>query len=141
MADQSFDQVIAELREPIPESVGESTEADMVPWRDRIDQIDIAVIVLLNKRAQCAAAIGRIKNKLGLPVYHPPREEDVLNNVMASNPGPLPDEAVRRLYERIIDETRSLERKLYDSDGGKAGENETDGKVSKNGKDGNKSAA
>ncbi|MEO1075725.1 MAG: hypothetical protein AAFX41_07130, partial [Bacteroidota bacterium] len=36
----------------------------------------------------------------------------VLDNVMAANPGPLPDEAVRRLYERVIDETRSLERRL-----------------------------
>ncbi|MEO1478369.1 MAG: chorismate mutase [Bacteroidota bacterium] len=82
------------------------------PWRDRIDAIDTVVIYLLNQRAVCAAEIGDLKRQMGLPVYVPTREEEVLDNVMAANPGPLPDEAVRRLYERVIDETRSLERRL-----------------------------
>ncbi|MEM8601568.1 MAG: chorismate mutase [Bacteroidota bacterium] len=82
------------------------------PWRDRIDAIDTVVIYLLNQRAVCAAAIGDLKRQMGLPVYVPTREEQVLDNVMAANPGPLPDDAVRRLYERVIDETRSLERRL-----------------------------
>jgi chorismate mutase-like protein len=85
----------------------------MIPWRDRIDAIDRLVILLLNERATCATHIGSIKKHLGLPVYTPTREDDVLRNVMESNPGPLTDQAVRRLYERIIDETRSLERHLY----------------------------
>ena len=89
----------------------------MDPWRDRIDQIDTAVILLLNERANCATSIGKIKRKLKLPVYYPPREEQVLDNVMTKNPGPLKDNAVRRLYERIIDETRSLERRLYNEEG------------------------
>jgi chorismate mutase-like protein len=85
---------------------------DLAPWRDRIDAIDRTIISLLNERATCAAAIGSIKHELGMPVYVPSREEDVLNNVTKSNQGPLADQAVRRLYERIIDETRSLERQL-----------------------------
>jgi chorismate mutase-like protein len=85
----------------------------MDPWRDRIDAIDRAVITLMNERAICALEIGRIKNQIGMPVYVPSREEEVLENVMSANPGPLADQAVRRLYERIIDETRSLERGTY----------------------------
>ena len=88
-------------------------QSAMIPWRDRIDAIDRLVILLLNERAECASRIGTIKKHLALPVYTPSREEDVLKNVMESNPGPLANEAVRRLYERIIDETRSLERHLY----------------------------
>jgi chorismate mutase-like protein len=86
---------------------------DMDPWRDRIDAIDRLVILLLNERAVCATHIGTIKKHHGLSVYTPAREDEVLRNVMDANPGPLTDQAVRRLYERIIDETRSLERHLY----------------------------
>ena len=57
--------------------------------------------------------IGSIKKSVGLPVYVPSRETAVIENVMTANRGPLPDTAVRRLFERIIDETRSLERHLY----------------------------
>ena len=96
---------------PIPEA---PSYPDLIPWRDRIDALDRAIIEMLNERAVCAAAIGAIKKKLGLPVYAPAREQEVLANVTAANPGPLSDAAVRRLYERIIDETRSLERQLHD---------------------------
>ncbi|MBL7978281.1 MAG: chorismate mutase [Bacteroidetes Order II. Incertae sedis bacterium] len=92
------------------------TQEDLIPWRDRIDVIDRLMINLLNERANCAVAIGHIKRKVGLPVYVPAREEDVLNNVSSANPGPLSNQAVRRLYERIIDETRSLERQLSEND-------------------------
>jgi chorismate mutase len=43
----------------------------------------------------------------------PEREEEVLRNVLAANEGPLSNEAVRRLFERVIDETRALERQKY----------------------------
>lgn len=103
------------LDAPAPEPPDAPTEADLVPWRERIDAIDEAVILLLNERARYAAEIGRIKRSIGLPVYVPTREEQVLQNVMEANPGPLPSPSVRRLFERIIDETRSLERRLHES--------------------------
>lgn len=87
--------------------------SDMKPWRDRIDEIDRTVLRLLNERATCANRIGAVKKILEMPVYVPSREEEVLRNVCNSNSGPLPDESVRRLFERIIDETRSLERRVY----------------------------
>jgi chorismate mutase-like protein len=102
------------LDAPPPPPPDAPTEADLGPWRERIDAIDEAVILLLNERARYAAEIGYIKRTLGLPVYVPTREEEVLRNVMHANPGPLPGTSVRRLFERIIDETRALERKLHD---------------------------
>jgi chorismate mutase len=53
--------------------------------------------------------IGRLKRAQGLPVYQPDREKDVLNNAERANAGPLDDTAIRRLFERVIDEARSLE--------------------------------
>jgi chorismate mutase len=78
--------------------------------RRRIDEIDERLVDLLNARARCALAIGREKRTLGMEVYQPDREAEVLEHVQAINPGPLDDGAVKRLFERIIDEARRLER-------------------------------
>lgn len=81
-------------------------------WRKKIDEIDLQLVKLLNERAHCAEEIGKLKLELGLDAYSPQREEEVMRNVTASNPGPLSTYAVRRLFERIIDESRSVERLL-----------------------------
>jgi chorismate mutase len=85
-------------------------EQDVAVWRRRIDQIDTQLMGLLNSRSACAVEIGRIKRALGLPIYSPDREAEILERVMRENPGPLDDLAVRRVFERIIDESRRLER-------------------------------
>jgi chorismate mutase len=79
-------------------------------WRGRIDRIDAQLMGLLNSRSACAVEIGRLKRRLGLPVYSPEREAWILDRVMRDNPGPLEPTAVRRVFERIIDESRRLER-------------------------------
>jgi len=85
-------------------------EAGVAQWRRRIDQIDTQLMGLLNSRSACAVEIGRIKRALGLPIYSPEREAEILERVMRENPGPLDALAVRRVFERIIDESRRLER-------------------------------
>ena len=79
-------------------------------WRIKIDNIDKKLVDLLNERARYADEIGKIKEQLGLEAYSPKREHEVLENVLSSNKGPLSDGALRRLFERIIDESRKLER-------------------------------
>lgn len=78
--------------------------------RQRIDVIDEQLVRLLSARAECALAIGREKRAAGLEIYQPSREADVLAHVQQVNPGPLDDAAIKRLFERIIDEARRLER-------------------------------
>ena len=78
--------------------------------RRRIDDIDARLVELLSRRAACAIEIGRLKEAAGEPIYQPVREAEVLAHVTACNRGPLDDAAVRRLFERIIDEARRLER-------------------------------
>ena len=84
--------------------------ADIEGLRRRIDEIDQQLVKLLNERAGCALEIGQHKEARGLPIYQPAREAEVLKNVRTGNPGPLDDGAVTRLFERIIDEARRLER-------------------------------
>lgn len=78
--------------------------------RARIDEIDAELVALLNARATCAVEIGEIKEQIHQAIYQPAREAEVLANVRAANRGPLNDEAIVRLFERIIDEARRLER-------------------------------
>lgn len=82
----------------------------MKSLRRKIDLLDKLIVRLLNRRAKYADEIGKIKEKLGLEIYSPEREKQVFENVSHANPGPLTDEAVKRVYERIIDESRRLER-------------------------------
>jgi chorismate mutase len=78
--------------------------------RRRIDAIDDQLVALLNARAECALAIGHEKKTAGMEVYQPGREAEVLQHVQRVNLGPLDNAAVKRLFERIIDEARRLER-------------------------------
>ena len=99
-------------------AAGDSAEIEA--WRRRIDQIDTQLMGLLNSRSACAVEIGRIKRVLGLPVYSPEREARILERVMRENPGPLDPTAVKRVFERIIDESRRLERLAADGAEGAA---------------------
>jgi len=81
--------------------------------RQRIDDLDERLVTLLNERAACALAIGRIKQELRIDIYQPARESEVLRHVQACTTamgGPLSPAALARLFERIIDEARRLER-------------------------------
>ena len=84
--------------------------SDLAAWRKRIDEIDQQLVKLLNERSRCAVEIGHLKKGLHLPAWQPEREAEILRNIVKSNRGPLDDAAVRRLFERIIDEARALER-------------------------------
>jgi chorismate mutase len=85
-------------------------KADLEDLRRRIDLLDESLVKLLNARAACALEIGRLKREMKIPIYQPAREAEVLKNVEQANLGPLDHPAMRRLFERIIDEARHLER-------------------------------
>lgn len=78
--------------------------------RKRIDAIDHELLSKFNERASLALAIGEIKKVEGLPIYDPSREKRIFEAMTKINPGPLDNEAIVRLFERVIDESRSLER-------------------------------
>ncbi len=91
-------------------SESHSGEKTIDDWRIRIDEIDLELVRLFNERTTCAIEIGHIKKRLGLEIYSPSREAQVIANVTQANTGPLDAEAVRRLFERVIDEARRIER-------------------------------
>ncbi|RMD96929.1 MAG: chorismate mutase [Calditrichaeota bacterium] len=83
---------------------------DIEESRRKIDQLDEALLKLLNERAKCTIEIGRLKKEHSLPIYDPERERQIFKRLEKLNHGPLSHQAVRRLFERIIDESRHLEK-------------------------------
>lgn len=86
--------------------------------RENIDEIDTVLVKLLNQRAKWALEIGEVKKSSGIAVYQPDREKKVVAHVLAANQGPLHAAAVTRLFERIIDESRRLERVSVEPEAG-----------------------
>ena len=86
--------------------------------RDRIDELDRRILELLNDRTKIVEEIGRLKYHLGMPIYEPKREDEVFENVTGNNPGPLTPDGVKRVFERIIDEMRNVQRlRMLERDG------------------------
>ena len=90
--------------------MNESSLEQLEVCRKRIDEIDVELMALLNARTSVVETIGKIKQQMRLAIYEPKREEQVFANVVQHNRGPLPDDAVKRIFERIIDEMRTLQR-------------------------------
>ena len=87
---------------------------DIEDWRRKIDEVDEQLVRLLNERTKAALAIGELKKSAAMAIYEPGREKAVFEHVFAANPGPLPNELLQLIYERIIDVMRTLQAKDRD---------------------------
>ena len=83
---------------------------DIAEWRKKIDELDERLVELLNERARAAQEIGRLKRNTNMPIYEPDREKLIFDNVSRYNQGPLPPAELQRIYERIIDVMRKLQK-------------------------------
>ena len=88
----------------------EEAAAALAKLREEIDAIDLELLALLNRRTRVVERIGLVKQDVNLPIYEPKREHEVFHNVTANNGGPLSPDALQRIFERIIDEMRSLQK-------------------------------
>ena len=79
-------------------------------YRKEINRLDGELLRIFNERAALALKIGEIKKEMNIPVYDPAREKRIFDAMSNDNPGPLENDAIIRLFERIIDESRRLER-------------------------------
>ena len=86
--------------------------------RDRIDAVDRELLKLMNERTRVVEEIGRIKRDAKMPIYEPKREDQVFRNVTENNGGPLSADSVKRIFERIIDEMRKVQRERMESQAG-----------------------
>ena len=84
--------------------------ARLIECRNAIDDVDLKILALLNERTRIVEEIGQVKQRLTLPIYEPKREDQVFLNITSNNQGPMPNDAVKRVFERIIDEMRSIQK-------------------------------
>ena len=85
---------------------------DIEDWREKIDNVDTQILELINKRSEFSIKIGQIKVHKGVPIHSPEREKTIMKRMQQANPGPLSDDGVLRIFERIIDESRKLEKDI-----------------------------
>jgi chorismate mutase len=84
---------------------------EIADWRAKIDGLDEQIVKLVCERAAAAAAIGELKARSGGNIYEPDREQAVFAHAKQVNPGPLKDEDLIDIYERIMDVMRSLQKR------------------------------
>ncbi len=89
--------------------------AELEQYRISIDALDLRLLELLNERTRVVEQIGRVKRAAQLPIYEPRREEQVFENITGHNHGPLTPDGVKRIFERIIDEMRTIQRKRMEA--------------------------
>ncbi|MEW6612079.1 MAG: prephenate dehydratase [Pseudomonadota bacterium] len=82
--------------------------------RRQIDQLDDQLLELLNRRATLAMEVAQVKQAAGEngTFWRPEREAEVLQRVMARNPGPLDSETVAWLFRELMSACLALERPL-----------------------------
>ena len=77
-------------------------KARLAELREQIDRIDRQIMDLISARARCAQEVANVKLAANpgqdVVFYRPEREAQVLRRIKASNPGPLPDEEMARLF-------------------------------------------
>ena len=97
------------------------TETDAITalarCREQIDELDRKLVALLNERTCIVEEIGRVKREAGMAIYEPKRETQVFENITTSNRGPLDADGLKRIFERIIDEMRRVQKeRMVDAD-------------------------
>lgn len=79
--------------------------------RQSIDELDRQILELLAARLQLVMQVGEVKRGLGLDVYDPARERDLLERVARAAPSPMTGAMAQRIFQCIIEESRSLEQR------------------------------
>jgi chorismate mutase len=92
------------------------TQERLEACRHEIDSLDQRLVELIQKRARVVEEVGAIKREAGLTIRDAQREHQVIEKVQRlAKGGPLPAEAVGRIYQKLIEEMRNWEQKLNDA--------------------------
>jgi chorismate mutase len=89
------------------------TQEQLATCRQQIDSIDQRLVQLIQARAQVVRRVGAIKQEAHLPVTDSGREQVVIQKAETlAKDGPLPPEAVGRIYQKLVEEMRNWEANL-----------------------------
>jgi len=82
---------------------------ELASVRKEIDTLDSKLLELINRRAELATEVSRLKKKAFLGIYDLGREREVEAKITGNNPGPLSDEDILLVFRDIISRCRSLQ--------------------------------
>ena len=86
------------------------TQEQLGAYREQIDSLDQRIVELFQQRARVVEEVGNIKREAHLPVTVPGREQQVIEKAEElAKGGPLPAEAVGRIYQKLVEEMRNWE--------------------------------
>ena len=77
--------------------------------RKQIDEINLEILELINKRAALVQELGKEKEKQGSNRFDPERERQMLNLLVENNKGPFNDSTVRHLFKQIFQVSLDLQ--------------------------------
>ena len=78
--------------------------------RRAIDDVDRRLLALIAERVNIVLKVGDYKRQRSLSIYDPERERIMIEQLIKLAPQPLNAEIVRRVFERVIDESRRIEQ-------------------------------
>lgn len=78
--------------------------------RAELDEINLEILELVNKRASVSQEIGKIKLKQGTNKFDPERERHMLNLLLEKNNGPLEDSTIQHLFKQIFKACLDLQK-------------------------------
>ena len=81
-------------------------------YGEEVDRIDEQILSLLSRRQGLAALIGELKDVLGINIFNPAREEEVLRRLVSNRQKGLTPEVVRHIFSEIISAARSVQQPL-----------------------------
>lgn len=79
--------------------------------RSEIDDINLQILELLNKRASVGSEIGKLQASHGSQIYDPQRESLMLTALQMANEGPFSNETISALFKEVFKATLNLEEK------------------------------
>lgn len=89
---------------------GDKPTVDLKALRVQIDKFDLQILELLNKRASIASRIGKVKADQGGEVFSAAREQEVMNNILSANKGPLEEVTLRAIFRELISGSRAIQK-------------------------------
>jgi len=93
-----------------PEVPAPEVPPELAALRVSIDALDREILRLFTERARLVIAVGDVKRAIGRGVSDPSRERAILDGLAARAESPVDAETVRRVFERVIDESRRIEQ-------------------------------
>ncbi len=94
---------------------------DIETIRGEIDELDAAILELLNRRAEKVQEIGRLKKQGEAPVFDSARERRILDRLLSISQGPLSPQGIAEVFGTVFAVYRLLEKQLVIAYYGPAG--------------------